>query len=149
MNLGAKCLAVAAALVLSASSLCAAELSPVGRWRTVSDETGKQTGVVEISESNGALSGRIVKMVLEPGDSADPVCQKCEGPERGQRIMGMTILKGVRPDGDKWDGGTILDPRSGNIYRCQLRVSENGRMLFVRGYMGVSLLGRTQTWQHD
>lgn len=149
MNSGTKTLAVAAAFMLSASSLFAAENSPIGRWRTISDKTGKQTGVIEITESNGVLFGRIIKMNLQPGDPPDPVCKKCDGLEHDQRIMGMTILKGFKRDGDEWDGGTLLDPRSGSVYSGELRMGEDGKTLLVRGYIGISLLGRTQTWQRD
>jgi uncharacterized protein (DUF2147 family) len=144
----ARCLTVAAALLLSASSL-AADLSPIGRWKTFSDKTGAETGIIEITQTGGVLSGKIVKLIPQPGDPANPVCDKCDGPEKDQRVLGMTILKGFKRDGDAWDGGTILDPRSGYVYSSEMRVGDDGRTLHVRGYIGISLLGRTTTWSRD
>jgi uncharacterized protein (DUF2147 family) len=142
-------LAAAAALVMTAWDAQGADSSPVGRWRTFSDKTGALTGIVEINDSGGVLTGRIVKIFPEPGDPANPVCKKCDGPEKDQPVVGMTILKGFRRDGDEWDGGTILDPRSGYVYNSELRVDDNGRKLDVRGYIGISILGRTTTWLRD
>lgn len=139
----------AAALVLImalAAAAIAAPPSPVGLWRTFDDRSGRESGLIEITENGGELVGRIVKIIPQPGDPADPVCKKCDGPEKNQKVLGMMILKGFRPDGDEWDGGTILDPRSGNVYSSELRIDDGGRKLLVRGYIGISLLGRTQTW---
>lgn len=149
MNIGTRSLAIATALLLSSSALWAADNSPIGRWRTFSDKTGAQTGVIEITQDGGALTGKIIKLFPQPGDPADPVCKKCDGPEKDQRVMGMTILKGFKRDGDEWDGGTIIDPRSGYVYNSELRLDDGGRKLRVRGYIGISLLGRTTTWSRD
>jgi uncharacterized protein (DUF2147 family) len=147
MQFGIERLALVA--LLATWSASAAELSPVGRWKTFDDDTGAQAGVIEITVSHDELVGRIVEMIPGPGDPADPVCGKCAGPEKNQRVLGMTILKGLKHDGDIWEGGTILDPRTGNIYSSELRVDDSGKKLLVRGYLGISLLGRTQTWLRD
>jgi uncharacterized protein (DUF2147 family) len=144
-----KHLTISVLLLLSAQSAFAADLSPVGRWRTIDDKTGEQTGVVDIVQSGDELTGRVIKIIPKPGDPADPVCKKCDGPERDQRIVGMMILKGFKRDGDEWDGGTILDPRSGNVYSSELRLDDGGKKLLVRGYIGISLIGRTATWIRD
>ncbi|MGD0192829.1 MAG: DUF2147 domain-containing protein [Rhizomicrobium sp.] len=135
--------------ILAGSSVRADEMSPVGRWKTISDKTGRETGVVEISQFGDALTGKVVKIIPEAGDPADPVCKKCDGPEKDQRVLGMTILKGFHRDGDEWDGGTILDPRTGSIYSSEIHLDDGGHKLQVRGYIGISLLGRTQTWIRD
>jgi uncharacterized protein (DUF2147 family) len=125
----------------------AADLSsPVGQWRTIDDKTGRENGLVEIWRVGDELQGRVVKVIPKPGDNPNPVCDKCDGPEKGQPVVGMTILKGFKHDGDAWDGGTILDPKSGNVYSSELRLDDGGQKLLVRGYLGISLLGRTQTW---
>jgi uncharacterized protein (DUF2147 family) len=142
-------LVVSALALLWSQNVFAADLSPVGRWRTIDDKTGEQTGVVDIVQSGDELTGRVVKIIPKPGDPADPVCKKCDGPEKDQRILGMMILKGFKRDGDEWDGGTILDPRSGNVYSSELRLDDDGKKLLVRGYIGISLLGRTATWIRD
>jgi uncharacterized protein (DUF2147 family) len=133
-----------AMFALSAAS--AADLSPVGRWRTFSSRTGRESGMVEIMLVGDTLVGKVIKVIQQPGDPVDPVCGKCEGAEKGQRVIGMTILKGLHRDGDAWDGGTILDPRAGTVYSAEVRLDDGGRKLLVRGYLGISLLGRTVTW---
>lgn len=140
---------VCLAVLVLASQAFAAEPSPLGRWRTFDDNTGAESGLIEITQSGGELQGKVVRIIPHPGDPADPVCKKCDGAEKGQHIVGLTILKGFKRDGDEWDGGTILDPRSGWVYNSTIRVGPDGKSLFVRGYIGISLLGRTQTWQRD
>lgn len=129
-----------------AGSSLAGDLSPVGFWRTFDDETGKESGIVEITRAHDTLVGKVVKIIPEPGDPANPLCNKCDGPEKDQPVLGLTILKGFHQDGDSWGDGTILDPRTGNVYSAEMHVGEEGRKLFLRGYLGISLLGRTQTW---
>ena len=140
------CGAAAVAIVFSTSAATAADPSPVGRWRTFSARTGNETGLVEISQVGGTLVGKVIKIIQQPGDPADPVCDKCDGPEKNQRFLGMTILKDLHRDGDVWDGGTILDPRAGTVYSAEIYLEDGGRTLKVRGFLGLSLLGRTVTW---
>lgn len=125
----------------------AAEASPVGNWTTIDDQTGKRKARVEIRESDGELHGRIVEL-FDPSEP-NPVCDECEGERQGQPIIGMEILWGLRRDGDAWEGGSILDPENGKTYKASARVGEDGQTLEVRGYVGVSLLGRTQIWHRE
>lgn len=118
--------------------------SPVGLWQTVDDHTGKPRGIVRIFEAQGRLYGEIVR-VLDP-DKAGAVCVSCTDDRKDKPILGLQILRGLRQDGESWDGGTILDPETGTSYRCSLRLADGGRKLVVRGYVGISLLGRSQTW---
>ncbi len=141
-------LASATLAILAATGAFATDLSPVGRWRTIDDVTGAESGIIEITRTGDELVGRLVKIIPQPGDPADPVCDKCDGPEKNQRVLGMTILKGFKRDGNEWDG-TILDPRSGTVYSSELRLGNGGKELLVRGYVGISLLGRTVMWQRD
>ena len=124
----------------------AADPSPLGLWTTIDDDSHKPRAVVEVSEHEGLLSGRIVRLFREPGEDADPRCQDCTGPRHDQRVLGMTILWNLRRHGDVWEGGEILDPESGSLYRCKLHPVGDGSRLEVRGFIGISLLGRTQTW---
>lgn len=133
-------------LLIPVSAAFADDSSPVGRWRTFDDKTGKESGLVEITRTPDSLEGKVVKIIPEPGDPPNPVCKKCDGPEKDQPVLGLVILKGFHQDGDGWDGGTILDPRNGHVYSAEMHVGEEGRKLFLRGYLGISLLGRTQTW---
>lgn len=95
---------------------------------------------------NGKLYGRI-EATLDP--NAKQVCEKCKDERKGQPIVGMVILRGLAMHGDESSGGDIVDPDNGSVYRCKLRVQEHGSQLSVRGYIGFSLLGRSQTWTRE
>jgi uncharacterized protein (DUF2147 family) len=119
--------------------------SPVGTWTTIDDETGQPKSIIEISEQDGELTGKVVE-VLQSDQGPNPVCRECEGERHDQPVVGMTILWGLRKDGDEWSGGQILDPHNGKTYKCKMHLVEGGSQLEVRGFIGFSLLGRTQTW---
>lgn len=138
---------VFAALLFHASAPAAAEATPVGLWTTVDDHRHEPRSQVEIVERDGALVGTVVRIYPQPGEPAEPRCEDCKGERHNQPVLGMTILWDLRRDGDAWDGGEILDPESGDVYRVTLRPSSDGRRLDVRGYIGLSIFGRTQTWE--
>ena len=121
--------------------------SPVGVWRTVDDESGQAKALVRITEAEGRLSGRIEKL-FSPS-RADPVCEHCTDERQDQPIVGMTILKGLKAADAGWEDGEILDPSNGKTYRAKARLSDDGSRLEVRGFVGVALFGRTQTWIRD
>jgi uncharacterized protein (DUF2147 family) len=126
-------------------ALAAAALhSPVGRWKTVDDKTGQVKSIVEIRELDGELQGRIVKLFNPP--VPHPLCIQCSGTFRNRPVLGMRILWGMRPEGNTWTGGRILDPENGEIYRCTMSLEKNGNVLDVRGYIGLSIFGRTERW---
>ena len=124
----------------------AADASPLGLWTTIDDDSHKPRAVVELSEREGLLSGRIVQLFREPGEDPNPRCKDCTGSRHDQPVLGMTILWNLRRQGDTWEGGEILDPENGSVYRCKLHPVSDGSKLEVRGFIGISLLGRTQTW---
>ena len=123
--------------------------SPVGRWRTVDDVTGKVKSVVMIWEENSKLYGRIQKLVNPDPQEPNPRCIDCAGDQKGKPVIGLRILWDLHRDGDAWSGGTILDPANGKTYRCLLSVVDGGMKLKVRGFIGFSLLGRTQYWLRE
>ena len=136
---------VVAAALCAVVGAASAQVTPVGLWRTIDDETKTEKSLVRITESAGALSGKIEK--LTDGDKANSVCEKCSDERKNQPVLGMTILRNVRAaEGGVWEGGDILDPNNGKVYRVRLRPVDNGKQLEVRGYIGTPLLGRTQTW---
>ena len=139
-------LGLATLTVLFATNALAQEASPVGRWTTIDDETKKPKSVISIYEENGKLYGKIEKLYLEPSEEQNPVCDKCEGALKNQPILGMVIMRDLKKDDDEWSGGTILDPANGKTYKCKIAVEGGGKKLKVRGYIGMSLLGRTQHW---
>jgi uncharacterized protein (DUF2147 family) len=134
-----------AILLLILATPLAAQGTPIGLWRSISDVDGKPTALVEISKKGGSLSG-IVKEILVPTDSADRFCGHCTGDRKDKPIMGMQIVWDMRPDGDGWSGGSILDPDNGKIYKGKIWLSDNGKKLIVRGFIGIPLFGRSQTW---
>lgn len=133
------------AITLSATFAVAAGPGPEGRWRTVDDDTGEARSIVELTVSNGELRGR-VERIFNPSE-ANPRCTECEGERKDQPIEGMLILWGLSPDDGEWVGGTVLDPESGKEYDARLKLIEGGARLELRGFMGVSWLGRTQVWE--
>lgn len=137
----------AVAMVTGMSSVAEAqeaEMSPVGLWKTVDDDTGKEKSIIEISEKNGVLYGRITKLINP--SKPNPICKKCTGKLKDKPMLGMTIMEGLKKDGKEWNGGTIVDPENGKTYKVLIEVQNGGKKLKVRGYIGFSLLGRTQYW---
>ncbi|HOP49883.1 MAG TPA: DUF2147 domain-containing protein [Ignavibacteriales bacterium] len=112
------------------------------KWKTIDDETGKPKSIVEIYEKNGKIFGKIVDLFREPNEDQDPICTKCEDFRKNQKIRGMVIITNLQKNGDVYEGGEILDPKKGKIYKCKIWL-ENG-VLKVRGYWG--FIYRTQTW---
>ena len=135
------------ALPLSAiSQNMAAQNTPVGTWTTIDDKTQKPKSVVEIYQAkDGSLAGRVTE-ILQSDRGPNPICDKCSGDRKDKPVKGMVILWGIRQKGDTWEGGQILDPKNGKTYSVKVTPVEGGKKLDVRGFMGFSMLGRTQTW---
>lgn len=129
---------------LRAEGASSAPDSPVGRWKTIDDKTGQAKAIVEIREANGELEGHIIQLFHPP--VPHPECIKCTGALKNQPVLGMQILSGMRQAGSEWTGGHILDPESGNVYRCTITLVDGGKALRLRGYIGLSIFGRTEKW---
>ncbi|MFV1921147.1 MAG: DUF2147 domain-containing protein [Methylotenera sp.] len=136
---------IIAVLFMSMQFSFAANGTPAGLWKSIDDKTNKPRSLIRISEHNGEYSAVIEKGLL-PTDTGDAICDKCKDERKNQPIIGMTIVKGMRQNGDKYDGGKILDPEEGKVYKCKMTLNEAGDELEVRGYIGISLLGRSQIW---
>lgn len=119
---------------------------PIGLWETIDDETNEPESHVRIWVDDGELFGKVEKLILKPGEPSDPKCTQCVGDKKDQPILGMTIISGLRQEGGVWTGGHILDPDNGKVYKCRIKVEDGGRKLEVRGYVGLSLIGRSQIW---
>ena len=138
---------IAATALSLISGLALAQATPAGLWKTIDDETKQERSTVRITEAGGVISGRIEKL-------SDPAkqgvkCDLCSDERKDQPVLGMTIIRNVKKNADDaglWDGGDILDPNNGKIYKVRLKPIEGGKKLEVRGYIGMPLLGRTQTW---
>jgi uncharacterized protein (DUF2147 family) len=123
----------------------------VGVWKTIDDETQKPKSLVEIYEEGGKLHGKIIKLFREPSEEQDPVCDNCDedDPRYMEKVIGMVILQNLKKDSDtEWENGKILDPKNGKVYDCDISLEEADK-LKVRGYIGFSLLGRTQYWMRE
>ena len=118
--------------------------SPVGLWKTFDDKTGNARAIVRVYEENGKLFGRIERS-FTPG-AEKRVCQVCTDERKNQPIIGLLIIRDMKASDGEYGGGDILDPDSGSVYRCKFHVDDSGTHLIVRGFIGISLLGRTQTW---
>lgn len=124
--------------------------TPVGLWKTIDDKTKLARSHVRIVEVNGVLEGRIEKLLnRQPDDDPDNLCRACTGDRKDKPILGMKILWGLKHDGDVWADGEILDPKNGKTYRCKMKIVDGGAKLDVRGFIGISLIGRTQTWLRE
>jgi len=131
-------------LILLWTTVAVAQESPVGKWKTVDDVSNKEKSIIEIYETGGKLYGRIMELLL-PEDKGK-LCDKCTGADLNKPLIGLVIMKGLLKDGGEYTGGTIMDPNNGKTYRCKIEVQENGNKLRVRGFVGISLLGRNQFW---
>jgi uncharacterized protein (DUF2147 family) len=125
--------------------------SPVGAWKTVDDVTGRVLAIIQIAQlPDGSLAGTLIKTFPLKSDTETHICSLCDkkDPRYNKPYLGMTILTGFKYSGKGtlWTDGNVLDPKRGSVYRCQLRVVDGGKKLNVRGYIGIPLLGRTQTW---
>ena len=145
MNRLSQCVLVAC-LLLGSAVAWAANDTPVGTWRQIDDVTGRPKSVIQITESNGKLEGKVMQILLSD-DGPHPICKKCEGERKDQPIEGMVIMWGVSKDDGVWDGGKILDPKNGKVYSVKLSLADGGQKLDVHGYIGISLLGRSQVWE--
>ena len=116
--------------------------SAVGTWKAVDDESGEVKSHISISEEEGKLVGAVVKLINPESE----ICTTCKGDKKDQPLIGMEILWDLEADGDgKWSGGHIMDPKSGNTYKCKIKL-KNPNELEVRGFLGFTFMGRTQTW---
>lgn len=117
--------------------------SILGKWKTVDDITGKEKGIVEIYEKGGYVFAKIVEIFDK--EHKNKKCIQCSGEDKDKPLLGLIIIRGLKKDGDEYNGGKVLDPKIGKYYKCYIQLEEKDK-LKVRGYIGVSLLGRTQYW---
>jgi len=146
--LSKRTLAIACVLAGAAVSAFAQSTSPAGLWKTVDDNTKKEKSFVRIVETNGVFSGKVEK-IIDPDAPKDATCKDCSDDRKDKPVVGMTIIRNVKASADDkavFEGGDILDPNNGKVYRVKLKLVEGGSKLDVRGYIGAPILGRTQTW---
>jgi len=149
-----KTLLVAITLVLSGfactfpiAAHAADRQSPVGLWKTFDDKTGKPRALVRIYVEDGRYFGRIEQSFTPGADSR--LCSVCKDERKNKPIIGLVLIRNMSLQDGEYRGGDILDPDNGSVYRCKFHLERDGTMLVVRGFIGISLLGRTQTWQRE
>jgi uncharacterized protein (DUF2147 family) len=128
--------------ILATNFLCA-QNSVIGKWRAIDDATGNPIAIIEIYEKSAKIYGKVLD-ILNP-KNRNNLCVKCPPEQRNKKILGLTIFSGLIKNGDEYSGGKILDPKSGKLYKCYITLEDKDK-LKVRGYVGFSLLGRTQYW---
>lgn len=130
------------AIMLCLVSISSAQ-SIIGNWKSVDDETGKTESIIQLyKNADGRIAGKITELLVVPENEN---CVKCKGELKDQPLIGLKIIDNMAKRGNKYTGGTIVDPKSGNQYKCILEEME-GDKLKVRGFLGIEALGRTQYW---
>lgn len=130
-------------MFVAVAGIFSTQAQVTGRWKTIDDETKEAKSIVEVFEKDGKIYGKVVE-ILNPARK-DSKCQNCKGDDKDKPILGLTIIKGLKKDGAEYTDGDILDPQKGKLYSCTIKLDGNDK-LSVRGYMGISLIGRSQTW---
>lgn len=141
---------LSASLLMSTSMLFASTAGLEGYWRSMDDRTGEPLSIIEFKkQTNGTYTGTIVHRYANATGFTMTHCTKCPAPFTNKPLLGLEFFSGLTQDPKKPDtyiNGKIVEPKSGNIYNGKARVSSDGRRLHLRGYQGVSILGRTQVW---
>ncbi|XXQ68537.1 DUF2147 domain-containing protein [Neisseriaceae bacterium B1] len=128
------------ATVLTGMTALASAQGIEGKWQTIDDETKKPKAIVNMTQSGGVYSGTIVAL-------ANGVPEKCDHCAYKNSLVGLRVVSGLKADGDEFTGGKIFDPKSGKTYQSKAKLSADGKSLNVRGFVGISAFGRTQTWK--
>ena len=115
-----------------------------GKWYSTNEETGEIDSVIEVYKKQEKAFGKIIE--IKNSERKNAVCDLCKDKNKNKPILGLNILNGLEKDGEEWSGGTILDPRNGNVYKCFIQLVQQEK-LKIRGYFGLSIFGKTAYWQ--
>jgi uncharacterized protein (DUF2147 family) len=134
-------------LLVVSLSLSAQSIDPaLGVWKTIDEKTNQPSSLIRLEEKNGELIGTVIELIPTPGEPLITHCRLCKGERKDKPIVGMVIMNGLKKEkAGYWSGGEILDPEEGDIYKVKI-ATDDGKTLKVRGYIGISLIGRTQVW---
>lgn len=139
----------AAALLFTTASAQADDVAPtpIGLWKTIDDKTGQPRGIVRVYEAGGRYFARIERS-LTPGEEGRK-CTACTDERKDHPFLGLVLMRNVKLENGEYSGGDILDPNTGWVYRCNFKLEDQGNTMTVRGYLGISLFGRTQKWLRE
>ena len=136
--------------IMSLALLCSSAMAQniTGTWRYMDDKTGEAKGLVKIEQqADGTYAGTALKATPRAGYIPKEFCTNCPAPYTNKPIIGMQVITGLKTsDQVNYTDGRIIDPVSGKIYRLKGKLNSSGKKLFLRGYIGVSAVGRNQTW---
>jgi uncharacterized protein (DUF2147 family) len=138
--------AVFAVMLSAVTSVALAQATPVGLWKSIDDKTKKERALIRVMDNAGVLTAKIEKR-LDPDAKADDICDNCTDDRKNKPVLGLEIIRGVKKNADednRWDGGTIVDPENGKVYKVRLTPLEGGKKLEVRGFVGPFF--RNQQW---